>query len=162
MDLDQKAQICWESDLIACVRNKSDGPGALGARAAAERTEPNGARGSSPEFTKSGTPGVGLSRGWAVEDARGTCSPPGVLVRFGEVRSTDFGGHGGSGRRGFAGVRRSKGSRGYGLYILAQKEPGIVAGAHRARKRRCWPGEVSGGVVRRRGMDWCSRNGPAG
>ena len=162
MDLDQKAQIRWESDLIACVRNRSDGPGALGARAAAERTERSSARGSSLEFAKSGTPGVGLSRGWAVEDARGTCSPPGVLVRFGEVRSTDFGGHGGSGRRGFAGVRRSKGSRGYDLYILVQKESGMVAGAHRARKRRCWPGEVNGGVFRRRGVDWCSRNVPVG
>ena len=95
-----------------------------------------------------------MSRGWAVEDARGTCSPPGVLVKFGEIRSTEFGGHGGSGRRGLAGVQRSKGSRGYSLYILAQKEPGMVAGAHRARKRRCWPGEVSGGIVQRRGVDW--------
>ena len=48
---------------------------------------------------QSGAPGAYLGWGLAVEHARGMCSPPGVRVGFGEVRSTEFGGHGGSGRR---------------------------------------------------------------
>ena len=59
---------------------------------------------------------TGLSLGWglAVEDARGTCSPPEMRVGSGEVRSTEFSGHGGSGRRGLAGAWRPRGYQGYG------------------------------------------------
>ena len=77
MHLDQKAQIRWESDLIACVRNKSDGPGALGAREAAELigTEPRG--GELTGVDGSGIIGVYLGCGLAVEHKSGMGNRPG-------------------------------------------------------------------------------------
>ena len=65
----------------------------------------------------SGAAGLRLGWGLAMEDARGTCSPPGVRVGFGEVRSMEFGGHGGSGRRGLAGAGGSVTPEGYGYQI---------------------------------------------
>ena len=61
-----------------------------------------------------GAAGLRLGWGLAVEDARGTCSAPGVRVGFGEVRSTELGGHGGSGRRDLAGAGGSVTPGGYG------------------------------------------------
>ena len=70
---------------------------------------------------QSGAPGAYSGRGLAVEHARGTCSPPGVRVGFGEVRSAEFGGHGGSGRRGLAGAGGSVTPGGYGYQIWCVK-----------------------------------------
>ena len=98
-DLDLVDQIKVAYDLIWAAASESGGSGGKGVRAAARL-----AGGAFPRRRMTGESvlgAAGLRLGWglAVEDARGTCSPPGVRVGFGEVRSTEFGGHGGSGRR---------------------------------------------------------------
>ena len=113
-DLDLADQIKVAYDLIWAAASESGGSGGKGVRAA-ERL----AGGAFPRRHTTGESvlgAAGLCLGWglAVEDARGTCSPPGVQVGFGEVRSTAFGGHGGSGRRGLAGAWRPRGYQGYG------------------------------------------------
>ena len=55
--------------------------------------------------------------GLAVELVRSVAKPPRVRVGFGEFRSMEFGGHGGSGRRGLAGAGGSVSPGGYGYRI---------------------------------------------
>ena len=62
----------------------------------------------SPELAKSGTPGVGLSRGKAVEHARGTRDTLVDLARHGEARGGACTNSGGWVWRNLAGERRPK------------------------------------------------------
>ena len=85
-------------DLIAVVRFGSGGYRQRETRAAAGL-----AGGALPQRRTTGESilgAAGLRLGWclSVEDARGTRSPPEVRVGSGEVWSTEFIGHGGSGR----------------------------------------------------------------
>jgi len=101
-------------DLIVAVRFGSVGYRQREARVAAGLTG-----GALPQRCTTGESvlgAAGLRLGWglAVEDARGTCSPPEVRVGSGEVRSTEFIGHGGSGRRDLAGAGGSVTPGGYG------------------------------------------------
>ena len=117
LDLDLADQIKVAYDLIWAATSESGGSGGKGVRAAARL-----AGGAFPWRRMTGESvlgAAGLRLGWglAVEDARGTCSPLGVRAGFGEVRSTEFGGHGGSGRRGLAGAGGSVTPGGYGYQI---------------------------------------------
>ena len=60
---------------------RSDGPGNSRALAAAGRTERGGERGCSPEFAKSGTPGVKLTGAWVKEDQQDMENTSGHLGR---------------------------------------------------------------------------------
>ena len=109
-------------DLIWAACLGSDGQGGLGCWAAALST---GVRFRGGGFAGGGQnwhSGVGLGRGWAVEDAGGTCSPLGYLGRRCGAGRMALDGECDSGRRvlpermaGVPGMRRKRGN-------LAQKE----------------------------------------
>ena len=116
-DLDLADQIKVAYDLIWAAASESGGSGGKGVRAAARLAGGAFSRRRTTGESVLGAAGLRLGWGLAVEDARGTCSPPGVRVGFGEVWSTEFGGHGGSGRRGLAGAGGSVTPGGYGYQI---------------------------------------------
>ena len=113
-----------------------------------------------------GAAGLRLGWGLAVEDARGTCSPPEVRVGSGEVRSAEFIGHGGSGRRDLVGAGGSMTPGGYGYQNLARKDRADRDVAHRGRGTVGFAAQGVDGVKRRRGRlgasrKWTSRCAPA-
>ena len=116
-DLDLANQIKVAYDLIWAAASESGGSGGKGVRAAARLAGGAFLRWRTTGESVLGAAGLCLGWGLAVEDARGTCSPPGVRVGFGEVRSTEFGGHGGAGQRGLTGAGGSVTPGGYGYQI---------------------------------------------
>ena len=80
---------------------------------------------------RSGDSELGLAWDLAVEHARGTRSPPGALVGFGDAWSLELGDDGGSGRRGLTGAGRSMVSRGLWPTKTSAKRRRDYADAHR-------------------------------
>jgi hypothetical protein len=97
-----------------------------------------------------GLPGVKTEWAWIKKGLCDMRSPPGALVGFGEARSVELGGGGGSAWRCIAGVRCSKGSRGYSLQVLAPKGSGRATGAHRGLDWMDARRSSAGGEVERR------------
>ena len=83
------------------------------------------ARGSgSPELAKSGTPGVGLNRGWAKEGQRGTRKPLVGLTGFGRALGGACKNDGGSARWRFAGRGVPATGVAYGVQAMVKKHQG--------------------------------------
>ena len=90
-------------------------------------------RGSgSLELAKSGTPGVGLNRGWAKEGQRGTRKPLVGLSGFGGVWNVEGNSGGGSALQHIAGARRLSREDGPRAMLACQKGRVDVGGPHRA------------------------------
>ena len=85
----------------------------------------------SPEIVESDAPGLGLACGLAGEGLREARDPLVGSARRDGDRTWLRDGDGGIEQRYIAGVRGSKGARGYGPRNLTPKGPGRVVGSHR-------------------------------
>jgi len=98
------AQIKRVRDLISFAESRSDGQGEKGARGRRRATAGDESRGGaaqdSPEFTKTGAPGVVSTRAWVGCVQRVTRDAPGPKTRYGGALLAGHGCRGGSARAG--------------------------------------------------------------
>ena len=131
LDHDPAAENKTVQDLILAAGNRSDGRDQTGARGGGGTRRSSisaAARGSgSPELAKSGTPGVGLSRGKAMEHARGMRRALVAKSGHGDGWSVELDGGGGS---------AAQGSPAFGkLAKLGSKQGGFGSGIFSVPRR---------------------------